>query len=50
MREAIEEVGTSKVVRVEGVYKHIVWTPCCVHALNNTLNDIGKVDWVKQMH
>lgn len=24
---------------------HIFWTPCCVHALNNALKDIGKFDW-----
>ena len=34
---------------VESAYKHIFWTPCCVHALNNTLKDIGKIDWVKAM-
>ena len=34
---------------VEGAYKHIFWTPCCVHALNNTLKDMGKLSWVKEV-
>ena len=34
---------------VESTYKHIFWTPCCVYALNNTLKDIGKIDWIKAM-
>lgn len=33
------------VLMLEGAYKHIFWTPYCVHALK----DIGKVDWVKQV-
>ncbi|XP_059076562.1 uncharacterized protein LOC131039617 [Cryptomeria japonica] len=62
LRDAIEEVGAANVVQVntdsarvcksagmmvEGAYKHIFWTPCCIHALNNALKDIGKIDWVK---
>ncbi|KAH9293455.1 hypothetical protein KI387_041340, partial [Taxus chinensis] len=62
LKDAIEEIGPSNVVQVvtdsarvcklagmmvEGAYKHIFWTPCCVHALNNALKDIGKIDWVK---
>eukprot|EP01018_Ginkgo_biloba_P003933 Gb_13996 [translate_table: standard] len=31
---------------VQKKYKHIFWTPCCVHALNNALKDIGKFDWI----
>lgn len=34
---------------IEGTYRHIFWTPCCVHALNNALKDIGKIDWVKNV-
>ena len=60
LREAIEEVGPSNVVQVitdsahvfklagmmvEGAYKHIFWTPCCVHALK----DMGKLSWVKEV-
>ena len=62
LRDAIEEIGPSNVVQVitdsalvcksaglmiEGAYRHIFWTPCCVHALNNALKDIGKIEWVK---
>eukprot|EP01018_Ginkgo_biloba_P029829 Gb_04337 [translate_table: standard] len=51
---AIDEVGISNVVQVitdaapvckaagllvQKKYKHIFWTPCCVHALNNALKD-----------
>lgn len=32
---------------VEGVYNHILCTLCCVHVLNITLKDTGKIDWVK---
>ena len=34
---------------IEQKYKNIFLTPCCVHALNNALKDIGKIDWVKEM-
>eukprot|EP01018_Ginkgo_biloba_P029096 Gb_01419 [translate_table: standard] len=52
---AIDEVRVSNVVQVitddapvckvagllvQKKYKHIFWTPCCVHALNNALKDI----------
>eukprot|EP01018_Ginkgo_biloba_P003016 Gb_18531 [translate_table: standard] len=58
---AIDEVGVSNVVQVitdaapvckvagllvQKKYKHIFWTPCCVHALNNALKDIAKFDWI----
>ena len=61
LRDAIEEVGPENVVQVvtdaatvcrsagllvQSTYRHIFWTPCCVHALNNALKDIGKIDWV----
>jgi len=61
LRDAIEEVGPANVVQVvtdaaavcrsagllvQSKYKHIFWTPCCVHALNNALKDIGKICWV----
>ena len=64
MRDAIEEIGSSSVVQVitgsapvcksvglmiEGAYRHIFWTPCCVHSLNNALKDTGKIEWVKQV-
>eukprot|EP01018_Ginkgo_biloba_P033471 Gb_14615 [translate_table: standard] len=58
---AINEVRVSNVVQVITIvtpickaarllvqkkYKHIFWTPCCVHALNNALKDIKKFDWI----
>ena len=64
LKDAIEEVGASNVVQVvidsawvcksvglivESTYRHIFWTPCCVHALINTLKDLGKIDWIKTM-
>ncbi|KAH9329297.1 hypothetical protein KI387_001405 [Taxus chinensis] len=64
LRDAIEEVGPANVVQVitdaayvcraagklvEAHYQHIYWTPCCVHAMNNALKDIGKIDWVKNV-
>eukprot|EP01018_Ginkgo_biloba_P017160 Gb_40238 [translate_table: standard] len=60
----IDEVGISDVVQVitdaapvckvagllvQQKYKHIFWTPCCVHALNNALKDIAKFDWIATM-
>lgn len=51
LKDAIEEVGPSNVVQVvtdsarvcnlagvmvESTYRHIFWTPCCVHALITT--------------
>ena len=59
LREAIKEVGPQNVVRVvtdathvckaagrlvEAAYRHIWWTLCCVHAMNNALKDMGKID------
>ncbi|KAH9298203.1 hypothetical protein KI387_029885, partial [Taxus chinensis] len=59
--DAIEEVGASHVVQVitdaapvckaagllvQKKYKHVFWTPCCVHALNNALKDIGRFQWI----
>eukprot|EP01018_Ginkgo_biloba_P010025 Gb_05114 [translate_table: standard] len=60
LSDANEEVGVSNVVqvitevapicKVVGLltqkYRHIFWTPCCVHVLNNALKDIGKFDWI----
>ena len=61
LRDAIEEVGPNNVVQVvtdaaavcrsagllvQSTYRHIFWTPCCMHALNNALKDIEKIDWV----
>eukprot|EP01018_Ginkgo_biloba_P027576 Gb_23152 [translate_table: standard] len=61
LSDAIEEVGVSNVIQVitdaspvckvagllvQKKYKHILWTPCCVHALNNALKDIAKFDWI----
>lgn len=60
----IEEVGASHIVQivtdvapvckvagmlVQKKYKHIFWTPCCVHSLNNALKDIGKFEWVSAL-
>ena len=64
LKDAIEEVGTSNVVHVitdaapvcraaglmiQSRYRHIFWTPCCVHALNNVLKDIGKISWISKL-
>jgi hypothetical protein len=61
LKDAIDEVGPSNVVHVityatlvcraarlmvQSRYKHIFWTPCCVHSLNNVLKDIGKISWI----
>eukprot|EP01018_Ginkgo_biloba_P033596 Gb_20372 [translate_table: standard] len=57
---AIDEVGVSNFVQVitdvapvckatglvQKMYKHIFWTPCCVHGLNNALKGIAKFDWI----
>lgn len=60
LREAIEDVEPNSVVLVvtdagavcrstglliQSSYQHILWTPPCVHALNNALKDIGKIQW-----
>jgi hypothetical protein len=62
LREAIEKIGPQNVVQVvtdaahvcraagrliEATYQHIWWTPCCVHAMNNALKDMGKISWIK---
>jgi len=64
LKEAIEEIGPTHVVQVitdaapvcrsaglmiQSRYKHIYWTPCCVHALNNALKDIGKIPWIMRI-
>lgn len=28
---------------IENTYKHIFWTLCCAHVLNNALKEIGKI-------
>ncbi|KAH9302637.1 hypothetical protein KI387_014220 [Taxus chinensis] len=63
-KNAIGEVGLSNVVQVvtdaayvrratgklvEREYWHIYWTPWCVHAMNNALKGIGKIQWVNQI-
>ena len=60
---SIEEVGPENVVQVvtdaaavcrsagllvQSTYRHIFWTPCCVHALNNALKDI-EIHWVSTL-
>ena len=64
LKDAIDEVGPSNVVHVitdaapvckaaglmiQSRYRHIFWTPCCVHALNNVLKDIGKIQWIAKI-
>lgn len=64
LKDAIEEVGPQNVVQVvtnathvckaagrlvEATYRHILWTPRCVHAMNNALKDMGKIDWIRQV-
>ena len=64
LKDAIEEVGPSNVVHVitdaalvcrvaglmiESRYRHIFWTPCCVHALNNVLKDNEKIYWISKL-
>ncbi|XP_052622385.1 uncharacterized protein LOC128127744 [Lactuca sativa] len=62
LRQAIEEIGPSSVIQVvtdnaanckaagrevEKVYKHIFWSPCCVHSLNLIFKDMAKqFDWL----
>lgn len=60
--EVIEEVGVANVVQVitdnasnyvlagkllEEKHKTIFWTPCAAHCIDLMLEDIGKLDWVK---
>jgi hypothetical protein len=55
LKDAIEEIGPTNVVQVitdvapvcrsvglmiQSRYKHIFWTPFCVHALNNALKPV----------
>ena len=64
LKDAIEEVGPQNVVQVvtdathvckvveklvEEAYRHIWWTPCCVHAMNNALKDMGKIEWIRKV-
>jgi len=64
LKDAIEEIGPTNVVQVitdaapvcrsaglmiQSRYKHLFWTPCCVHALNNALKDIGKISWITRI-
>ena len=64
LRDAIEEVGADNVVQVvtdatiicrstglliQSRYQYIYWTPCCVHALNNALKDINKIQWISKL-
>ena len=60
--EIIQEVGEQNVVQViidnasnyvlagkmlESKYRTIFWTPCVAHCIHLMLEDIGKVEWVK---
>ena len=60
--EIIQEVGEQNVVQVitdnasnyvlagkmlESKYNTIFWTPCAAHCIDLMLEDIGKVEWVK---
>lgn len=64
LKDAIDEVGPSNVVHVitdatlvcraaglmiQSRYKHIFWAPCCVHAFNNLLKYIGKIQWIAKI-
>lgn len=42
--QLIQHVCKLANMMVKGAYKHIFWTPCYIHALNNALKDIGKID------
>lgn len=59
LKEAAEEVGPQNMVQVvkdatylckvmgklvEVAYKHIWWTPSCVHAMHIVFKDLGKID------
>eukprot|EP00253_Pinus_taeda_P027219 PITA_27219 len=60
--EVVEEVGVANVVQIiknnasnyvlpgkllEEKHKTIFWTPCAAHCIDLMLEDIGKIDWVK---
>lgn len=62
MDEVVEEVGVANVVQVitdnasnyvlvgkllEEKHKTIFWTPCAAHCIDLMLEDIGKLEWVK---
>jgi hypothetical protein len=64
LKDAIEEISPTNVVQVitdvaslcrfaglmiQRRYTHLFWAPCCVHDLNNTLKDIGKISWVTRI-
>lgn len=64
LREAIEDVGAASVMQVvtdaaavcrsaelliHSRHQHNFWTPCCVHALNNALKYIGKIQWISNL-
>eukprot|EP00253_Pinus_taeda_P032274 PITA_32274 len=64
LNEIIQEVGERNVVQViidnasnyvlvgkmlESKYKTIFWTPCAAHYIDIMLEDIGKVEWVKNI-
>ena len=34
---------------LEADYPSIVWTPCASHCLDLLMEDVGKIDWVKEM-
>ena len=42
---------TTNVVFIKNAkkYKHIFWTPCCVHSLNNAFKDIDKFQWITNL-
>ncbi|KAL4591672.1 hypothetical protein LXL04_004642 [Taraxacum kok-saghyz] len=66
LREAIEDIGPSSVLQVvtdnaanckaagreiEKVYKHIFWSPCCVHSLNLIFKDMAKkFEWLSKTY
>ncbi|KAL4556044.1 hypothetical protein LXL04_038682 [Taraxacum kok-saghyz] len=66
LREAIEDIGPSSVLQVvtdnaanckaagreiEKVYKHIFWSPCCVHSLNLIFKDMAKkFEWLSETY
>lgn len=64
LKDAIEKIGPTNVIQVitdaapicksaklmmQSRYKHLFWTFCCVHTLNNALKDIGKISWITRI-
>ena len=51
LKDAIEEVGPQNVVQVVTNAAHVckAATPCCVHAMNNALKDMGKIEWIRKV-